>query len=91
MYACSHGPLVCIHVPMAPLYAYMFPWPPCIGSYIFVCLLLGPRLHSDAGANYAIQKGLVASRSKVKYFKHNDMADLERMLEEQKKLDEKVG
>ena len=61
-----------------------------IGSYILVCLL-GPWLYSDAGANYAIQKGLVASRSKVKYFKHNDMADLERMLEEQKKLDEKVG
>lgn len=46
--------------------------------------------YSDSGANYAVQKGLVASRSKVKYFKHNDMADLERLLEEQRKLDEKV-
>ena len=46
---------------------------------------------SDSGANYAVQKGLVASRSKVKYFKHNDMEDLERLLEEQRKLDEKVG
>lgn len=43
----------------------------------------------DSGANYAVQKGLVASRSKVKYFKHNDMEDLERLLEEQRKLDEK--
>ena len=54
-------------------------------------LVTWPPLHcSDAGSNYAIQKGLVASRSKVKYFRHNDMADLEQMLEEQKKLDEKV-
>ena len=34
--------------------------------------------------------GLLASRSKVKFFKHNDMADLERLLEEQAKDDQKV-
>ncbi|XP_064386088.1 serine palmitoyltransferase 1-like [Halichondria panicea] len=43
----------------------------------------------DEGVAFSIQKGLVASRSKLKYFKHNDMADLHRLLEEQRKLDEK--
>lgn len=39
---------------------------------------------------FPVQKGLAASRSKIKYFKHNDMDDLHRLLEEQRKLDEKV-
>ena len=46
--------------------------------------------HSDEGVCFPIQKGLIASRSKIKFFKHNDMADLERQLEEQRKLDIKV-
>ena len=46
---------------------------------------------SDEGVCFPIQKGLSASRSKIKYFKHNDMADLERQLEEQQKQDLKVG
>ena len=45
---------------------------------------------SDEGVCFPIQKGLVASRSKIKFFKHNDMADLERLLEEQKKQDDRV-
>ena len=45
---------------------------------------------SDEGVCFPIQKGLVASRSKVIYFKHNDMQDLERLIEEQIKLDKKV-
>lgn len=40
--------------------------------------------------NFAIQKGLDASRSRVNYFKHNDMEDLERLLLEQSDLDRKV-
>ena len=40
---------------------------------------------------FAIQKGLVASRSVIKFFKHNDMEDLERLLIEQKKEDKRVG
>ena len=39
---------------------------------------------------FAIQKGLQASRSKIVYFKHNDMADLEEKLKEQEKIDKKV-
>lgn len=37
--------------------------------------------------NFAIQKGLDASRSKISYFKHNDASDLERLLREQHAID----
>jgi serine palmitoyltransferase len=43
----------------------------------------------DEAVNFSIQKGLDASRSRVSYFKHNDMADLERCLLVQQKLDQK--
>lgn len=44
---------------------------------------------SDEAVNFAIQKGLDASRSKIVFFKHNDVKDLEMKLEEQAKLDRK--
>jgi len=40
--------------------------------------------------NFAIQKGLDASRSKIKYFKHNDAKHLEQILEQQALEDKKV-
>lgn len=51
------------------------------------CLLFPFR---DEAACFAIQKGLQASRSLIKYFKHNDMEDLERLLKEQELEDLKV-
>lgn len=39
--------------------------------------------------NFSIQKGLDASRSRLVFFKHNDMRDLEEKLIEQQKLDAK--
>ena len=39
---------------------------------------------------FAIQKGVVASRSKVMWFEHNDMEDLEQLLNEQQDKDRKV-
>ena len=45
---------------------------------------------SDKGVSFAIQKGLVASRSRIMWFEHNDMDDLEKLLLEQKEKDEKV-
>lgn len=42
---------------------------------------------SDEAVNFAIQKGLDASRSTIVYFKHNDAKDLERLLKEQEKND----
>ncbi|CAF0818149.1 unnamed protein product [Didymodactylos carnosus] len=43
----------------------------------------------DEGVHYAIQKGIEASRSNIKWFKHNDLDDLERLLIEQENLDKK--
>jgi serine palmitoyltransferase len=37
---------------------------------------------SDKGCNFAIQKGVQISRSTVKWYNHNDMEDLERVLNE---------
>ena len=46
---------------------------------------------SDEGVNFSIQQGLKASRSKIVYFKHNDVDALERHLQEQAKADKKAG
>ena len=46
---------------------------------------------SDEGVNFAVQKGVEASRSKVRYFKHNDMDHLQKLLKEQQQQDIKVG
>ncbi len=50
-----------------------------------------PFVYSDEGVCFPIQKGLAASRSKLKFFRHNDMNHLEQLLEEQRILDEKVS
>ncbi|CAO1415287.1 unnamed protein product [Diamesa hyperborea] len=41
----------------------------------------------DECVNFSIQKGMDASRSKIVYFKHNNMRDLEEKLKEQQKAD----
>jgi serine palmitoyltransferase len=41
----------------------------------------------DKGVNYAVQTGVKLSRSDVMYFKHNDMADLERVLKQVQETD----
>ncbi|XP_014229176.1 serine palmitoyltransferase 1 [Trichogramma pretiosum] len=43
----------------------------------------------DEKVNFSIQKGLDASRSNIKYFKHNDVKDLERLLLQEKGLNKK--
>ena len=47
-------------------------------------------LFSDEGVCFAIQQGIRASRSRVCWFKHNDMEDLERLLKIQEADDKKV-
>lgn len=42
----------------------------------------GDLIVCDDSVNFSIQKGVQISRSNVKYFKHNDMEDLERILTE---------
>lgn len=43
--------------------------------------------HTPQGVNYAIQNGAHLSRAKVLFFKHNDLADLERLLAAQDAAD----
>ncbi|XP_065184973.1 serine palmitoyltransferase 1-like [Sycon ciliatum] len=49
----------------------------------------GDVIFCDEGSYMPIQKGLIASRSKVYFYKHNDMEDLERQLEVQAEIDAK--
>ena len=49
----------------------------------------GDLIIADAGVSYAIQSGLTLSRSTVKYFDHNDLEDLERVLDSLDKVDVK--
>lgn len=46
---------------------------------------------SDQGCNFAIQKGIQISRSVIKWYKHNDMEDLERILQKIKDEDIEVN
>lgn len=41
---------------------------------------ISKQFYSDAGVSFAIQKGVQISRSIIRTFKHNDMEDLERVL-----------
>lgn len=45
------------------------------------------RFISDECVNFAVQKGMDASKSRVVLFRHNDMRDLEEKLKEQQKLE----
>ncbi|CAK8675690.1 unnamed protein product [Clavelina lepadiformis] len=49
----------------------------------------GDIIFADEAVSFAVQKGLQGSRSKVVYFKHNDMDDLEDKLKQQEKMDKK--
>ncbi|KAG0215952.1 serine palmitoyltransferase component [Mortierella sp. GBA30] len=52
-----------------------------ISSVIAAFSKRGDIIVADDGCNFAVQKGTQISRSNIKWFKHNDMADLERVLE----------
>ncbi|KAJ6648610.1 Serine palmitoyltransferase 1 [Pseudolycoriella hygida] len=68
----------------AVLYSYGFS---TIASAIPAYSKQGDIVFVDECVNFAIQKGLDASRSKIVYFKHNDMNDLDRLLAEQQIAD----
>lgn len=70
----------------AIIYSYGFA---TIASAIPAYSKRGDLVFVDEAACFAIQKGLQASRSSIKYFKHNDMDDLERLLKEQELEDQK--
>ena len=69
------------------LFLRKFLVPPNYDSSVLALILVVCR---DELVNFSIQKGLQASRSTIKYFKHNDYEDLKRLLDEQVKLDLKV-
>lgn len=68
------------------LYSYGFA---TIASVIPAYSKRGDVIFVDEGVCFSIQKGLVASRSSIKWFKHNDMEDLERLLLIQQEEDKK--
>lgn len=72
----------------AILYSYGFS---TIASAIPAYAKVGDVIFADQAVNFAIQKGLSASRSKIKFFKHNDTQDLERLCKEQEMEDQKVS
>ncbi|CAG5867097.1 unnamed protein product [Menidia menidia] len=70
----------------AIIYSYGFA---TIASAIPAYSKRGDIIFVDEAACFSVQKGLQASRSFIKYFKHNDMEDLERLLKEQELEDQK--
>ncbi|XP_071954415.1 serine palmitoyltransferase 1-like isoform X2 [Antedon mediterranea] len=73
-------------VQAAVLYSYGFS---TIASAIPSYSKRGDVIFCDKGVNFSIQMGLLASRSALRFYKHNDMEDLERLLQEQAEEDKK--
>ncbi|XP_023167349.2 serine palmitoyltransferase 1 [Drosophila hydei] len=69
----------------AIVYSYGFS---TVASAIPAYAKRGDIIFVDEGVNFAIQKGLDASRSTIVYFKHNDVKDLEQLLVQQDKRDQ---
>ncbi|VDM57948.1 unnamed protein product [Angiostrongylus costaricensis] len=70
----------------AVLYSYGFA---TVASAIPAYAKKGDVIFVDKGVNFAIQKGLQASKSRIEWFNHNDMDDFERLLQEQALIDKK--
>ncbi|EDW02122.1 serine palmitoyltransferase 1 [Drosophila grimshawi] len=68
----------------AIVYSYGFS---TVASAIPAYAKRGDLIFVDEAVNFAIQKGLDASRSTIVFFKHNDAKDLERLLVEQAQRD----
>ena len=70
----------------ACLYSYGFS---TIASAIPAYAKKGDVIFADESVNFAIQKALDASRSRIKYFKHNDVEHLEHILDQYAKEETK--
>ena len=75
-----------MEVEEAVLYSYGFS---TIASAIPAYAKSNDVIFADSGVHFAIQKGLTASRSKIVFFKHNNVEDLRRVLLEQEIEDRK--
>uniref|UniRef100_A0A2M4AD19 Serine palmitoyltransferase 1 n=2 Tax=Anopheles triannulatus TaxID=58253 RepID=A0A2M4AD19_9DIPT len=73
-----------MEVEEAVVYSYAFS---TIASAIPAYSKRNDLIFVDECVNFAIQKGLDASRSKIFFYKHNDMDDLERLLQKQEAED----
>lgn len=69
-------------VPSCIVYAQAFS---TISSMIPAFAKRGDIIVADKAVNYSIQKGLDISRSTVRWFEHNDLEDLERVLQKVQK------
>lgn len=70
----------------AVLYSYGFS---TLASAVPAYAKKGDIIFADECVNFALQKGFDASRSKIKYFRHNDWEHLEQILEQQAAEDKK--
>lgn len=70
----------------AILYSYGYS---AISSAIPAYAKVNDVIFVDEAVSFAIQQGLVASRSKIKFFAHNDVAQLASLLDEQAEIDRK--
>ncbi|TMS34050.1 hypothetical protein L596_001709 [Steinernema carpocapsae] len=66
-----------MHAEESVLYSYGFA---TVASAIPAYAKRGDVIFVDKECNFAIQKGIEASRSRIEWFNHNDMEDLERLL-----------
>lgn len=57
----------------------------CISSAIPAFSKRGDVIVADEMVGFAIQQGMLISRSQIKWFKHNDMEDLEKVLKQVQK------
>jgi len=64
-------------VPKSIIYAQAFS---TISSIIPAFAKRGDIIVADKAVNYSIRKGIQLSRSTVKWYEHNDMQDLEKVL-----------
>ncbi|KAJ5069286.1 serine palmitoyltransferase 1 [Anaeramoeba ignava] len=74
--------------PEAILYAYGFA---TISSAIPTLAKRGDVIFCDEGVSFAVQTGVTLSRSKVYYFRHNDVDHLEEFLKLQDEIDQKYS
>lgn len=70
------------------IYAYGFA---TVSSSIPAFASRGDLLIVDKGVNYAVQTGVKISRAEVMWFEHNDVNDLERILQKVQQIDQKTG
>jgi serine palmitoyltransferase len=75
-----------LNVEEAVLYSYGFS---TVASSIPAYAKQGDVIFADESVHFAIQKGLNASRSTIRYFKHNDPEDLRRLLEKQRQEEQR--